>query len=384
MHQAGLLQPGEIPDEASLQKLKCAGNAPNLQKAQQHLDSPLTETRLLAKYKDLGLLGRSKKFIDLLHDIEAAAPCDVRVVLEGQSGAGKELVAHAIHHFSPRCHHPFVALDCGAIARNLIESELFGHVKGAFTGAASDRKGLLADADQGTLFMDEISNLPLDTQAKFMRVLQASEVRPVGSNKTHKIDVRILSASSKPLHQLVESQKFREDLYYRLHVYPIHVPSLDERPQDIPLLAKHFLKKFAAQQHKQVESFHATILDFMQLRHWAGNIRELENFVERLVTMAAPQMAILDRDHLPPDLQREMKKLATSQQPAGTVKPLYESLAEYEEQLIRQALYDNNWNIPQTARLLRIAEQTLRNKMNKRGIIKRQNYLTANDRPGKP
>ncbi|MCI0698712.1 sigma-54 dependent transcriptional regulator [candidate division KSB1 bacterium] len=345
----------------------------SLQKVQQYFDAPLPETALLVKYEAVGLLGRSKKFIDLLHDIEAAAPCDVRVVLEGQSGAGKELVAHAIHHFSLRCDHPFIAIDCGAIAPNLIESELFGHVKGAFTSAASDRKGLLADADQGTLFMDEIPNLPLDTQAKFMRVLQAGEVRPVGSNKTCKIDVRIISACSMPLHQLVEGQKFREDLYYRLHVYPIHIPSLDERPEDIPLLANHFLKKFAAQQHKQAESFHATILDFMQQRHWPGNIRELENFVERLVTLAPPQMAILDRDHLPPDLQKEMKKLAASQQPAGVVKPLYESLAEYEEQLIRQALNGNHWNIPQTARVLRIAEQTLRNKMTKRGIIKRQN-----------
>ncbi len=347
----------------------------NLQNVQQYFDTPLPEARLLAKYEAVGLLGRSKKFIDLLHDIEAAAPCDVRVVLEGQSGAGKELVAHAIHHFSPRCDHPFIAIDCGAIAPNLIESEIFGHVKGAFTSAATDRQGLLAEGDHGTLFMDEISNLPLDTQAKFMRVLQDGEVRPVGSNKNRKIDVRIISACSKPLHQLVESQKFREDLYYRLHVYPIRVPSLDERPEDIPLLANHFLKKFAAQQHKQAESFHEEVLDFMQQRHWAGNIRELENFVERLVTLAAPQMAILDCDHLPPDLQKELKKLALSQQPPGAVKPLYESLAEHEEQLIRQALNGNNWNIPQTARMLRIAEQTLRNKMNKRRIIKRQNSL---------
>lgn len=349
----------------------------NLQDVQPYFDAPMPETAILAKYEAVGLLGKSKKFVDLLQDIEAAAPCDVRVVLEGQSGAGKELVAHAIHHFSHRCDHPFIAIDCGAIAPNLIESEIFGHVKGAFTSAASDRKGLLADADHGTLFMDEISNLPLDTQAKFMRVLQDGEVRPVGSNKTYKIDVRIISACSIPLHQLVENQNFREDLYYRLHVYPIHVPSLDERPEDIPLLANHFLKKFAAQQNKQAEAFHEVILDFMQLRHWSGNIRELENFVERLVTLATPQTKLLDRGLLPPDLQKELNKLAVSHQPPGAVKPLYESLAEYEEQLIRQALNGNNWNIPLTARLLRIAEQTLRNKMAKLGIIKRQNNSVA-------
>ncbi len=336
-----------------------------------HAAAPLPAAALLAKYETAGLLGRSKKFIQFLHDVEAAAPTEVRVVLEGQSGAGKELVARAIHHFSPRRDRPFIAIDCGAIAPNLIESELFGHVKGAFTSAAADRKGLLAEADQGTLFMDEIANLPLDTQAKFIRVLQEGEVRPVGTNKTHQIDVRIISACSKPLQQLVESQDFREDLFYRLHVYPIYVPSLDERAEDIPLLANHFLKKFAAEQHKQTETFHATILDFMQLRHWAGNIRELENFVERLVTLAPPAMTILERDILPPDLQKEMKKLAAHQRTPGMIKPLNESLAEYEEQLIRQALMGNNWNIPQTARELRIAEQTLRNKMHKLGIIKK-------------
>lgn len=342
----------------------------NVQKLQQYFAAPVPEATLLAKYEALGLIGKSKKFIELLQAVEAAARCEVRVLLEGASGTGKELIARAIHRLSSRSDRPFLAIDCGAIAANLIESELFGHVKGAFTGAVSDRKGLLEEANGGTLFMDEIANLPIDMQAKFMRVLQEGEVRPVGSNKTRHVDVRLIVASSSSLRKLVDAQKFREDLFFRLHVYPIRVPSLDERHDDIPLFASHFLKKFAVQQGKNAESFHESILDFMQQRHWAGNIRELENLVERLVTLAGPNMTILERDLLPPDLRKEMKKFEAGQQDADAIKPLNESLSEYEELLLRNALVANNWNIAKTARGLKIAEQTLRYKMGNLGIVR--------------
>ncbi len=342
----------------------------NVQKIQQYFEPPIREDALLAKYAAIGLLGRSKKFIEMLHAIEAAAHCEVRVLLEGQSGTGKELIARAIHQFSSRSNHPFVAIDCGAMPPNLIESELFGYLKGAFTGATTDRKGLLEEADGGTLFMDEIASLPLEMQSKFIRVLQEGEVRPLGSNKIRRVNVRIIAASSNSLRKMVESQKFREDLFFRLYVYPIRIPSLDERQEDIPLLANHFLKKFSSQQGKLAESFHEAILDFMRQRHWAGNIRELENLIERLVTLAAPNMAKLDRDLLPQDLRREMKKFETGRQETEVVKPLNESLSEYEEQLLRQALTANQWNIAKTARELRIAEQTLRYKMANLRIIR--------------
>jgi transcriptional regulator with GAF, ATPase, and Fis domain len=340
----------------------------NAQQLQQYFNAPLPENALLAKFQEQGMLGKSKKFVELLQAIESAARCEVRVMLQGQSGAGKELIARAIHRNSARADKPFVAIDCGAIAVNLIESELFGHVKGAFTGANADRKGLMEEANGGTLFMDEIANLPLDMQAKLMRVLQEGEVRPVGGNKTRQVDVRIISASSASLRQLAEAQKFREDLFYRLHVYPIYVPSLNERHEDIPLLANHFLKKYGTQQGKSIESLHEEILDFMQQRRWPGNIRELENFVERLVALTPPDRKIIDRKVLPDDLLQELKKFEANYALPSAVKPLNETLEAYEAQVIRQALIANNWNQSQTARQLKIAEQTLRYKMGKLGI----------------
>jgi two-component system NtrC family response regulator len=342
----------------------------NLQKVQEFFAARLPQSALVSKYEVLGLLGKSKKFIDLLQAIESAAHCEVRVLLQGQSGTGKELVARAIHHFSDRSDKPFVAVDCGAIPDNLIESELFGHIKGAFTGAVADRKGLFEAAEGGTLFMDEIANLPLDMQAKLMRVLQEREIRPLGSNKARKIDVRIISASSTSLRKLMEKQQFREDLFYRLHVYPINVPSLHERREDMPLLAHHFLRKFAAQQGKPAETFHEEILDYMQEQPWAGNIRELENFVERLVTNAAPSEKILGRDNLPDELRKKIRQTRPSDTAFVTNKSLQEHLAEVEEQLIRQALLSNDWNQSQAARALKIPEQTLRYKMGKLGIVK--------------
>ena len=342
----------------------------NIQKIEEYFKTQLPEEALLTKYEPLGLLGKSGQFIDLLKSIEAAARCDVRVLLEGQSGTGKELIARAIHRISARNQFSFVAIDCGAIPENLIESELFGHVKGAYTGAAHDRKGFFEEANNGTLFMDEIVNLPLNMQVKLLRVLQEGEIRILGSNRSVKVNVRIITASSVSLRKMVEKKTFREDLYYRLHVYPIYVPTLNERRDDIPLLANYFLHKFAKQQGKKIECFHRSMLDFIKHRNWEGNIRELENFIERLVTLTTPEMSILTRKILPPEFQKEYKKLSQPEERNSKLSPLQESVDEFEENIIRQALKENDWNQSKAARALQISEGTIRLKIKKFGITK--------------
>jgi transcriptional regulator with GAF, ATPase, and Fis domain len=364
-------------DEAALHLLEkmAAVVAPflsNVQKISEYFQAPLPEAALLGKYEPLGLLGKGKPFIELLKAVEAAARCDVRVLLEGRTGTGKELVAHAIHKLSERSNRPFVAIDCGAIPPNLIESELFGHVKGAFTGATRDRTGLIAEANQGTLFMDEIANLPLEMQAKLMRVLQDSEVRPVGGNRSQKVEVRIISASSVPLPELVAQQKFREDLYYRLLVYPIPIPSLEERREDIALLAEHFLKNFAKQQRKPVQAFDETMLMFLEQRSWPGNIRELENFIERLVAFAPAEAIVLEASILPPGIREEVERFQAAKTSGDSPRSLNARLQKYEEELLRQALAEHNWHQSRAAKALEIPEQTLRYKMNKLCISKPQ------------
>jgi transcriptional regulator with PAS, ATPase and Fis domain len=294
------------------------------------------------------------------------------VLLEGRSGTGKELVAKAIHQNSQRNQNPFVAVDCGAIPTNIIESELFGHVKGAFTGANFDRKGLVLEANRGTLFLDEILNLPLDMQAKLLRFLQEGEVRPVGSNLSKKVDVRVITASSIPLKQLVHEQKFREDLYYRLYVYPISISDLTEREEDIPILANAFLYKFAKQQNKTIEKFHETILTYFKERQWEGNIRELENFVERLVTLLPMNVRVINFSNLPEPILEEIKKEKSEVVSENISKALEESVADYEAELIRQALENNHWNKSKAARVLKISEGTIRYKIEKLGISKPQ------------
>jgi transcriptional regulator with GAF, ATPase, and Fis domain len=342
----------------------------NIQKIKDYFITQLPEDALINKYKASGLLGKSKSFLNLLRSLDAAANCDARVLLQGKSGTGKEMVARAIHNYSKRSNQKFIAIDCGAIPENLIESELFGHIKGAFTGAAGSRTGLFEEANHGTLFLDEISNLPLELQSKLLRVLQEGEIRPLGSNVTRKVDVRIISAASVSLKDSVNQQKFREDLFYRLMVYPIYIPLLMERREDIMLLANHFLQRFAKEQHKKAESFHEEIIDFMKNHEWTGNIRELENFIERIITLAPVNRKQIDKSMLPHEFQIELKSINRSRKKLDSKRSLDEILSDQEKEILQKSLKDNHWNQSMAARELGIHESTLRYKISKYNIKK--------------
>jgi transcriptional regulator with GAF, ATPase, and Fis domain len=342
----------------------------NIQKIQEYFNMRIPEEALRRKYEVMGLLGKSQPFLELLRGIEAAAACDVRVLLEGNSGTGKELIAKAIHKLGSRSQQNFVALDCGSIPPHLIESELFGHVKGAFTGANMSRKGLFEEADNGTLFMDEVNNLPLELQAKLLRALQEGEIRPLGSNRSRKVDVRIISAFSSSLRELVNSGKFREDLFYRLNVYPIYVPSLSSRRDDIPLLARHFLKVFATRQKKHVSDFEQSMIDFLQNRSWPGNIRELENFIERMITLAPAEQNNIGLNILPKEYESEYKQSLSKYKLVDSKNSLKDFMHKTEKGLIIKSLIENNWNQSKAARALNISERMIRYRITKLGISK--------------
>lgn len=238
------------------------------------------------------IIGKSRVMTEVFHTIEKIAPAQSTVLIKGDSGTGKELVAKAIHDRSPRKDKAFVAINCTAIPDSLLESELFGHVKGSFTGAISDKKGLFEEADGGTLFLDEIGDLDLALQAKLLRALQEKSIKPVGANREKKVDVRVITATHKNLQKAIEENLFREDLYYRLSVLPIQLPPLRQRKEDIPLLANYFLEKYASLNNCKAQSFSAEAMQELMNYPWNGNVRELENVVERLCVMSgAPIIA---------------------------------------------------------------------------------------------
>ena len=347
----------------------CAPFLGNTQALTKRFSTAMPDEVMVAAFEPLGLIGTSERYCLLLRAISAASQCDVRVFIEGESGTGKELVARAIHSTSQRSGQHFVGIDCGAIPPQLVESELFGHVKGAFTGATANRRGVFDEADGGTLFLDEVTNLSFDMQAKLLRVLQEGEVKPVGANHAHRVNVRIIAATSSPVWPLVEQKRFRDDLYYRLHVFPIRVPSLHERAEDIPLLANHFVRRFADQQHKIITSIEPALIRFMRHRRWRGNIRELENFIERMVTLTPSNVSVIDHDILPQELMKEFQ-IARRSSEETPFRPLNDMLSEVEEQRIREALERFQWNQSEAARALHISERSMRYKMIRLGIVK--------------
>jgi formate hydrogenlyase transcriptional activator len=247
-----------------------------------------------------GIVGQSSALHNVLNLVETVAPSDSTVLLLGETGTGKELIARAIHDRSQRKERTFVKLNCAAIPNGLFESELFGHERGAFTGAIAQKVGRLELADKGSLFLDEIGDIPVEIQPKLLRALQEREFERLGSNRTQQVDVRLVAATNRDLEQMMENREFRSDLYYRLNVFPIRIPPLRERPEDIPLLVRYFTQKYGRLMHKKIESIPTTAMRKLSLSHWPGNIRELENFIERsaiLTRGSALQVPIAELGH---------------------------------------------------------------------------------------
>jgi DNA-binding NtrC family response regulator len=293
------------------------------------------------------ILGRSKVMDTVFDQIRVVAATDTTVLLMGESGTGKELVARAIHWHSARRSGPFVPVNCAAIPETLLESELFGHEKGAFTGADRKRRGLFVDAGGGTLFLDEIAEMPLPLQVKLLRALQDRTIRPVGGNEEVRLNIRLISATNRDLMTLVREGKFREDLYYRLAVIPIRIPGLKERREDIPLLAAHFLKRAAEAMGKELEGFDEDAMKWLLQHRWPGNVRELENVVERAATLAHGPEITMD------DLRVEFASLEPTE---GGARP---TLAELQMRYIRRVLGETNGNKQAAARILGLSVRTL-------------------------
>jgi len=332
--------------------------------------SLIRENRTLREALDLrfnldNIVGHDYKMLKIFDLIEAVADSRTTVLIQGDSGTGKTMIARAIHHRSDRRDKPFVEVSCGAIPESLLESELFGHVKGAFTGALNDKQGKFKAADKGTIFLDEISSATPALQVKLLRVLQERQFEPVGSNKTENVDVRVILASNDNLSQAVAAGRFRQDLYYRVNVVTIQLPALRERIGDIPLLAEAFLKRYCSESRKQILGFNEECIQAMQRYNWPGNVRELENVVERAVVLTRNRR--IEVDDLPPNVIEFAQSAPVAE---GVYRPmsLKEALEEPEKRIIEQALRANNWNRQVTAQVLEINRTTLYKKMKRYGL----------------
>jgi two-component system response regulator HydG len=331
--------------------------------------------RLDEKFGFEGVVGSSPQMNAVIDRLKRIAPTDASVLIQGETGTGKELVAQAIHQNSPRKGKPFVALNCAALSENILESELFGHVKGAFTDASADRVGKIAYAHGGTLFLDEVGDMPMATQIKLLRVLENGEITRVGSNETIKVNVRILSATNRDLEDAIEKGTFRADLYHRLKVVTIMLPRLADRTQDIPLLIEHFIRLFAKRHHKSIKSMTPAVR--MTLLHfpWPGNVRQLRNVIESMVVVDYD--GSLDQDDLPSELSGATDSATTnspativlaSGNAAGLSGLIGQPLAEVERLFIIETLNSTGGNREQAAEMLGIGERTLYRKIKEYGL----------------
>jgi two-component system nitrogen regulation response regulator NtrX len=319
----------------------------------QHLRAQLEERHQI--------LGSSIPMKALRQQIALTAPTNGRVLIYGESGTGKELVARALHGSSSRNTMPFVEVNCAAIPEELIESEMFGHRKGSFTGASEDKEGKFQKADGGTLFLDEVGDMSLKTQSKVLRVLEEQRVEPLGSNQPVTVDVRVIAATNKKLDEEIGRNMFREDLFYRLNVIPFYVPALRQRTEDIPILAAHFLGEFCEAYGKKQKEFSSTAIDVLLGYPWPGNVRELKNLVERLVIMCPSPR--IEPHHLPPEIFR-----GASKSPQKPYESLHEARSAYEREFVLRKLEENRWNMTKAAHALGLERSHLYRKMRSLGI----------------
>jgi len=322
------------------------------------------ESELLANSEFEGIVGRSPLMCEMFPVIRRVAPHYRTVLITGDTGTGKDLVARALHRLSPVSSGHYVVLNCSAVVETLFESELFGHVKGSFTGATNDKAGLFEHAHGGTLFLDEIGDMPLATQAKLLRVLQDQEVQRVGSLSSRKVDVRVIAATNQNLPAAVAEKRFREDLFYRLSMVEIHVPRLADRKEDLPLLERHFITRFSSQYRKEIRGLTHRAQVRLSLHDWPGNVRELENVLGHACMMALGDTIDLQ------DLPAYLRSPLAHDQPSVAVGPAGEvgTLAEQERLLIIRALETAGGNQSQAARILRIGRDALRYKLKKHNL----------------
>ncbi|MBU1097033.1 MAG: sigma-54 dependent transcriptional regulator [Bacteroidetes bacterium] len=327
-------------------------------------ENALLKNQLQDKFRFESIISQSGKMENVLNLAGRVASSKATVLIRGESGTGKELVAKAVHFASQRKNKPFVTVNVAALSENLMESELFGHVKGSFTGALDTRIGRFEEADGGTLFIDEVGDIPQNVQVKLLRVIQFGEVQNIGSNQTKKVDVRIIAATHRKLEDMISNNEFREDLYYRLNVVSLNIPSLRERKDDIPILIDHFIRKYSRANEKEIKGINNQALDTLMKYNFPGNVRELENMIERAVILAREN--IITEDDLPPQMEATLHRSVTD--PHNLNSNYEEKMKAFETELLNEALSRSGGNQSAAARELDITERHLRSRLERLGL----------------
>jgi DNA-binding NtrC family response regulator len=370
-----LTKPFENIDEVSLTVGKAAERKQLKDRTRQ------LEEQLVVKNQFEDLIGQSNQMRSVFKLVETVSYSTATVLIQGESGTGKELVARAIHYRSPRKDKPFVAVNCSALTDTLLESELFGHMKGSFTGATGNKKGLFEAADGGTIFLDEIGDVPAATQVRLLRVLQEGEVKRVGANEPIKVDVRVIAATNVDLARAKEQGRFREDLFYRLNVIAVQLPPLRDRPEDVPLLAQHFLRMYSGKLKKKLTGFSPRAMEALTCNRWVGNVRELENVVERASVLTSHE--VVDVDDLPPGFQdqpqagSQVEVFSLAHLPYAQAKRL--AMRAFERRYLTALLEKNNQNVSSAARAAGVDRSNFRRLLKQYEVAGRSMKLDDGD-----